>query len=135
KHSCSTYSSKGEAIRLGAFNRRSFDRLRRQRRSFSLARTRLRGAFGRVTVGRISSRVSCASFPRTLPSSFTADQCFAGHNFEDHRDNFIGDNRSERPESPDPEGWSKATTRYAKWARKDYRLLLRPDERQQDAAD
>ena len=81
---------------------------RRQRRSFPLARTRIRGAFGRVTVDRVPSGISRAPFGRTLSSSFTADKCFARHNFKDHRDNFIRDNRSERPESPDPEGWSKA---------------------------
>ena len=65
--------------------------LRRQRRSFPLARTRLRGALGSITVDRVSSRISRAPFRRTLPSSFTANQCFAGHNFKDHRDNSIRD--------------------------------------------
>ena len=102
----------------------------RQRRSFPLARTRLCRALGNTTVDRVSSRISSAPFRRTFPSSSTANRRFAELNFGDHRDNSVRDYRSERPESPDPQSWSKATTRYAKWPRcKNYRLLLRPNER------
>ena len=41
EYSCSASASEGEAIRLGACDRRSLRRAWRQRRSFSLARTRL----------------------------------------------------------------------------------------------
>ena len=58
-----------------------------------------------------------APFRRTFPSSFAANRCFAGLNFGDHRDNSVRDYRSERPDSPDPEDWSKATTRHAEWPR------------------
>ena len=87
------------------------------------------GALGNITVDRVSSRISSAPFRCTFPPPTAANRRFAELNFGDHRNNSVRDSRSERPESPDPEGWSKATTRYAKWARKDYRLLLRPDER------
>ncbi len=117
KYSCSASASKGEAIRLGTFDRRSFRRAWRQRRSFPLARTRLCGALGSITVDRISSRISCAPFRRTFPSSFTANRRFAGHNFGDHRDNSVRDCRSKRAESLDSQNRSKATTRYAKWPR------------------
>ena len=67
---------------------------------------------------------SDARFPHLLRRTGVSQNS----NFGDHRNNSVRDSRSERPESPHPEGWSKATTRYAKWARKHYCLLLRPDE-------
>ncbi len=51
-------------------------------------------------------------------------------NLGDHGDNCVRDHRSKRPDSPDTQSRSKATTRHTKRAhRKDYRLLLRPNER------
>ena len=117
KYSCSAPASEGEAIRLGACDRRSLRRVWRQRRSFPLARTRLCGALGNTTVDRVSSRISSAPFRRAFPSSSAANRRFAELNFGDHGDNSVRDYRSERPDSPDPQSWSKATTRYAKWAR------------------
>ncbi len=107
-----------------------FRRAWRQRRSFSLTRTGLRGTLGGATVDRISSRVSCAPFRRSFSSAFTANQRFAGRNFDDHRDNSVRDGRSEGGESFHSQNWSKVAITYAKWpACEDCRLLLRPDER------
>ncbi len=91
KYSCSAPASEGEAIRLGACDRRSLRRPWRQRRSFPLARTRLCRALGNTTVDRVSSRISSAPFRRAFPSSSAANRRFAELNFGDHRDNSVRD--------------------------------------------
>ena len=72
---------------------------------------------GTTTVGRIPSRISSAPFRRAFSSSSAANRCFAELNFGGRRDDSVGDYRSEGPDSPDPEDWSKATTRHAEWPR------------------
>ncbi len=89
-------------IRFGPFDCGGLYCAGRKRRSFPLARSGLCRALGHPTVDRFSSRISCAPYRRTFLSSPPTNRRFARRNPGDHRNSFIRDERSERPESLDP---------------------------------
>jgi len=127
---CAACASEGQTIRLGAFDRRSFDGARRQRRSFHWLEVAYDEHSGVLQWIGVPSRISRAPFDARFPHLL--QRISASHDtiFKDHRDNAIRDYRSERPESLHPQSWSKATTRDPEWPHcKNYRLLLRPNER------